>query len=519
MYLTAEARQEKVRRRQDEIDAQLQELVKQNLARQEDMINRHKDLNDKFRKRQEALRKRERDLLEREKILHERELSLKQQGRDAEENVSQGRQINDVGARPDDQPLRDPRKDLPTEHAKIVEDGPAALFPPSAVSPTTPYLPKTPHASPPPASPPPASPPPASSIPSSSPVQSPFPKPKPSNQDAGSGLSYSCIKCSRPDDQLMIACQNGKACLSRKWCQKGGGIHSGSDAWFHISHLGMTEAELYDFTKSKEDWYCPQCQRPTGNTDPDKYTMIKLRRQAETHEPKKPTTTKRCREEVAPDSKKPTNGEKSTKKSNRRKQVFWTNPLECSALIDSMRIAISTNAQTEQKYAQASELMWGRGFDRSPWQVKNKWNRALREEAQRQGVPEDRHEKAGRKLVTGVQSPAARKRKRQERRRALEESLVDERNTRNMEDMQDVDERNTRNMEEMQDVDERNTRNTEEMQDVDERNTRNMEEIQDQDEDEDGEGEEDDYEEEDDDDDDDEDDEEAEPMPKRQRFS
>ena len=437
---------------------------------QEDFLKRNNDLNDRYRKRKEALRRRERSLLEREKVLRERELSLKQQGRNAEENVSQGNQINDVGVHPNDQPLHNPKEDLPTKHPKIVEDGPNASFSPSAVSPTTPSLPKAP-----PASPPPASPPPTASIPPSSPVQTPCPQHEISTQEAPVDLSYSCIKCARPDDQLMIACQNGKACLSRKWCQTGGGIHSGSDAWFHISHLGMTEAALYEFTKSKEDWYCPMCKQPTEITDPDKYTMIKLRRQAETHDPKKPTTTKRCRQAVIPDYKKSTNGEKSTKKSNRRKPVLWTNPLECAALIDSMRTVIYANDQTERRYATASVLMLGRGFDRSPWQIKNKWNRELRKEAQRQGVPEDRHEKAGRKLVTGVQSPADRKRKREQEKRELEAAekrLVEEGNTKNMEEMEDED----------------------------------------------GEGEEDEYEF-DDDDDDDEDDEEGEPKPKRQRFS
>ena len=239
----------------------------------------------------------------------------------------------------------------------------------------------------------------------------------------------------------------------------------------------MTEEDLCEFTKSKEHWYCPMCQKPTENTNPDKYTMIKLRRQAETHDPKKPTTVRRCRQAVTPDSKTSTNGEKNTKKSNRRKSVLWRNPLECAALIDSMRTVIYANDQTERRYATASVLMLDRGFDRSPWQIKNKWNRELRKEAQRQGVPEDRHEKAGRKLVTGVQSPADRKRKREEQRRALEAAesrLVEKGNTKKMEMA---------------------------------------------DEDEDGEGEDEDYEEDNDDDDGDEDDEEGEPKPKKQRFS
>ncbi len=290
----------------------------------------------------------------------------------------------------------------------------------------------------------------------------------------------------------MIACQNGKACSSRYWGQRVGGVHSGNDAWFHISHLGMTEAGLHEFSKSKEDWYCPQCQQPIENTDPDKYTMIKLRRQAETRDPKNPTTTKRCRQALTTNSKKSANSEKTTKKSKRRKSVVWTNPLECSALIDSMRTIIYAKDQTERRYAKASELMLGRGFDRSPWQIKNKWNRELRKEAQRQGVPEDRHEKAGRKLVTGVQSPADRKRKREEKRRALEAAekrLVEEGNAK-------------KKVEEMEDEDGEG------------------EEEEDYEEHDDGEGEED-YEEhdDDDDDDDDEDDEEVEPKPKRQRFS
>lgn len=52
------------------------------------------------------------------------------------------------------------------------------------------------------------------------------------------------------------------------------------------------------------------------------------------------------------------------------------------------------------------------------------------------GVPEDRRPKAGRKLVTGVQNPADRKRKR-EIKRALGKSLVEKGNTKRMEEMQD----------------------------------------------------------------------------------
>lgn len=452
-----------MRRRQDELDAQLQDLMKHNLAKEKELIEREMEINDRFRERERAFRKREQDLHEREKVLRGLEFSLKQQGRNAEELVSQRGKLNDVGAWPNDQPLHDSQKDLPKKHAIVVEDGPNAFFPASAVSPTTPTLPKTPPVSipptsqPPPASPPPSSPPPTASIPSSGPTQSQCPQPEISTQDAANNLTYSCINCAKPDNQLMIACQNGKACLGRYWFQNRGGIHSGSDAWFHISHFGMEEAQLHELTKSQEDWYCPQCQKPTENTDsdeytmhddyrtpdadtpPDLYTMIKLHGRTKTHEPKKATTNKRRRQAATPDSKKSTNGEKSTKKSNRRKQAFWTNPLECAALIDSMRIVISSNDRTEQKFVTASSLMLERGFDRSRWQIKNKWNRELRKEGQRQGVPEDRRPKAGRKLVTGVQDPADRKRRREEARRALERSMFEKGNANMVEEMQDKD--------------------------------------------------------------------------------
>ena len=146
-----------------------------------------------------------------------------------------------------------------------------------------------------------------------------------------------------------------------------------------------------------------------------------------------------------------------------------------------MRTVIHANDQTEERYVKASKLMLGRGFDRSHHQIKNKWNRELRKEAQRQGVPEDRHEKAGRKLVTGVQSPADRKRKREEDRKALDAA-----------GMRLVEERNMK---------------------------KKVEEMDDHDGEDDGEGEEDeDYEEHEDEDDDDDDREEGEPKPKRQRF-
>ena len=94
-----------------------------------------------------------------------------------------------------------------------------------------------------------------------------------------------------------------------------------------------------------------------------------------------------------------------------------------------MRTVIETNDKTERRYETASALMLSRGFDRSRYQIKNKWNREMRKEARRQGLPEDRREKPGLKLVTGVQTPADRKRKREEKRkekeqqRALEEAL------------------------------------------------------------------------------------------------
>ena len=438
MYLTVEARQAKARKREDERNAQLRALAAHNLAKEAELIRREMDLNNKIRQRNQELRTKEKSLQEREESLRKRELNLKQQGRKAEEIMSQGKQIDDVGAQQKDQPLHGIQKTLPNKHAKLVEDGPSTFFPPPTVSPTTPSLPKDP----------PVLPPPTGSITSSGPAHSPRLQPEISTLDAANELSYSCIKCSKPDNELMIACQNGKACLSRFWFKNLGGIDSANDAWFHISHFNMTEAQLYKFTQSKEDWYCPQCQKPKENTDPDeyttpersmtpdtfmeldKYTIVKLRRmQTETHDPKKSTTTKRRRQAVTPDSKKSTNGEKSTKKSNRRKQRFWKDPRECQALIDSMRTVIETNDKTERKYLTASALMLSRGFDRSRYQIKNKWNREIRKEAQRQGVPEDRHEKPGLKLVTGVQTPADRKRKREEKReqkRALEMGLFED---------------------------------------------------------------------------------------------
>ena len=229
----------------------------------------------------------------------------------------------------------------------------------------------------------------------------------------------------------------------------------------------------------------------------DKYTIVKLRRmQTETHDPKKSTTTKRRRQAVTPDSKKSTNGEKSTKKSNRRKQRFWKDPFECQALIDSMRTVIETNDKTERKYLTASALMLSRGFDRSRYQIKNKWNREIRKEAQRQGVPEDRHEKPGLKLVTGVQTPADRKRKREgkrEEKRALLKGLFAEGSAKRMAETEEVDGK--------EDAEGEDCEQDAEGEDCEE----------------DAEGE--DAEEYIDDDDDDEDEEEGRPKPKRQRFS
>ncbi|KAK0515767.1 hypothetical protein JMJ35_001801 [Cladonia borealis] len=499
MYLTVEARQAKARKREDERNAQLRALAAHNIAKEAELTRREMELNNKIRQRNQELRAKEKSLQEREESLRKRELNLKQQGRKADEIVSQGKQIDDVGAQQKDRPLHGIKKPLPNKHAKLVENGPSTFFPPPTVSPTTPSLPKDP----------PVLPPPTGSIPSSGPALSPRLQPEISTLDAANELSYSCINCSKPDNELMIACQNGKACLSRFWSKNLGGIHSANDAWFHISHFNMTEAQLYEFTQSKEDWYCPQCQKPKERTDPDeyttpersmtpersltpdydKYTMIKLHgRQTKTHDPKKPTTTKRRRQAVIPDSKKSTNGEKSTKKSNRRKQRFWKDPRECQALIDSMRTVIETNDKTEQKYLTASALMLSRGFDRSRYQIKNKWNREIRKEAQRQGVPEDRHEKPGLKLVTGVQTPADRKRKREgkrEQKRALEMGLFGDGSAKRMAETEEED---------------------------------GEEDAEGEGCEQDAEGE--DYEEYDDDDDDDDDDEDEEgrPKPKRQRF-
>ena len=469
MYLTPESRQAISRKRQDERDAQLQDLAAHNLARTTELIRRETELNNKIRTRNQELRAKELRLQQREERLLERELNLKQQERNVEEK---GKQVEALRAQQNDRPFHGIQKDLLNKHAKLVKDGPNASLPRPAVSPTTPSLPKNPAVLPPP----------TGSIPSSGPAQLPCPQSEISTPDAANELTYSCIRCSKPDTHLMIACQNGKECRSRQWEPKNAGIHSGNDAWFHINHVGVTEAALYEFTKSKEDWYCQLCQGPIENTDPDeyttpertmtpdpfmeldKYTIVKLRRmqteshdhkkstttkrsrqtetddpqepttikrrrQTETPEPKKPNTTRRRRQAVTPDSKNSTNGEKSPKKSSRRKCRSWKDPLECQALIDSMRTVIETNDKTERRYETASALMLSRGFDRSRYQIKNKWNREMRKEARRQGLPEDRREKPGLKLVTGVQTPADRKRKREEKRkekeqqRALEEAL------------------------------------------------------------------------------------------------
>ena len=456
--MTLEARQKKVQKRRDTKTAELEDIRKDELERKAEGIREQSEFMRKLGKEKQDFRKKKRELVEREKKLRERELSLEQQEL-AVENESLRQIINDMAAYQHEQTLQ--QKDLPNGHALIVEDGPNAFGSPPWVSARTPSLPKTSPAT----SPLPTSPPPVASSPPSSPVQSPCHQPKIPSNNAANDLTYSCIKCTKPDNQLMIACQNRKECLSRKWGQGLGGIHSGSDAWFHISHLGITEANLYELTQSKEDWYCPLCQKPMDNTDPDedtmteprsprcqrpidKFELVKRRRQeaelrrqaellrqaetyelqkptttkrcreAETYEPQKPTTTKRRRRARTPKSKESTNSEKAPKKSNRRKQVRWTNPLERAALIDAMRTVIYAHDQTERRYVTASQLMLARGFDRSRHQIKNKWNRAVRDEAQRQGVPEDRHEKAGMKIVTGVQDPADRKRKRREEREA-----------------------------------------------------------------------------------------------------
>lgn len=120
------------------------------------------------------------------------------------------------------------------------------------------------------------------------------------------------------------------------------------------------------------------------------HTTTKRRREAETPDAQNPTTKKRSRRAQTPKPKESTNSEKFRKQLNRRKQVPWTNPLERAALIDAMKIVIRAHDQTEERYVTASEFMLGRGFDRSRYQIKNKWTRAVRDEAQRQRVPEEK---------------------------------------------------------------------------------------------------------------------------------
>ena len=428
MYLTVEARREKVQRRRDKMKAEYEYMMNA-------LLN-------EFEKERTALSIRERNVIEQETILRKIELDLKEREREVEARDPQRPKNADLRAQQQDRTPQDFQKDSPNGHALTVEDGPIIFCSPPPVSPRTPSFSNTL-----PATSPPTSPPPIASSPPSSPVHSPCHQPEKPSQDAANKILYSCIMCTKPDTDLMIGCQNRKACLSRHWGQGLGGINSGNDAWFHISHLGMTEATLLELARQNEDWYCPQCQKPTDNTDPDEDTMIdfpspqcqqptnkydeikrrreaeqaELRAQAEIHNPKPPTATKRRRQARTPKPKESTKSEDPPKKSNRRKQVRWTNPLERAALIDAMRTVIHAGDRTERRYLTASQLMLTRrGFDRSRYQIKNKWNRAVRHEAQKQGVPEDRHEKAGMKTITGIQDPAARQRKRQEEREELE---------------------------------------------------------------------------------------------------
>ena len=260
-------------------------------------------------------------------------------------------------------------------------------------------------------------------------------------------------------------------------------------------------------------------RRQTETDDPQEPTTTKRRKQTETPDPKKPTATRRRRQAITPDSKKSTKGEKTPKKSNRRKQRFWRDPLECQALIDSMRTAIETNDKTERKYVTASALMLSRGFDRSNFQIKNKWNREMRKEARRQGVPEDRREKPGLKLVTGVQTPADRKRKREEKqkekeqKRALQMALFAAGSAKRMAETEEDGEEEAKGENLEQDAEGEEIAEGEgnvEGEDAEE-------DAEGEDYDEDAEGEE--YEEYNDDDDDDEDEEEGTAKPKRQRFS
>ena len=257
-----------------------------------------------------------------------------------------------------------------------------------------------------------------------------------------------------------------------------------------------------------EEAFCQPCLSPVWDTVLSTHALLA----AETDDLQEPTTTKRRRRAVTPDSKKSTNDEKTPKKSNRRKCCRWKDPLECQALIDSMRTAIETNDKTERKYVMASALMLSRGFDRTRYQIKNKWNREMRKEARRQGVPEDRREKPGLKLVTGVQTPADRKRKREEKReeerkekeqkRALEMALFAAGSAKRMSETEEEE-------------GEENAKGEEDIEgEVD---AEGEEDAEGEDAEEDAEGEK--YVAYIDDDDDDEDEEEGTPKPKRQRFS
>ena len=454
-----EARREKVQKRRDNKQTESDVLQKDLLERVDEHVREHCKIVRKLADTETALIEKMREVDEREKKVRERELSLEDLGVKNEsltlENESLRQIIADMEAYQHNQTLQNSQKDLTHEHASIEEVGPIAFGAPTWAPAKTPSLSKTS-----PATSPASSPPPIASSPPSSPVHSPCHQPETPSQDAANKILHSCIMCTKPDTNLMIGCQNGKACLSRHWGQGLGGINSGDDAWFHINHLGMTEATLLELARQKEPWYCPQCQKPTDNTDLDEDTMteiptpqcqqpmdkfdrLKARRQAEqaelrrqaelraqaeirgqaeTHNPKPPNATKRRRQAQTPKPKEATKSEDPPKKSsNRRKQVRWTNPLERAALIDAMRTVILAGDRTERRYQTASQLMLTRsGFDRSRYQIKNKWNRAVRAEAQKQGVPEDRHKKADMKTITGIQDPAARQRKRQEEREELE---------------------------------------------------------------------------------------------------
>lgn len=254
--------------------------------------------------------------------------------------------------------------------------------------------------------------------------------------------TYSCRACRKPDDDMMIACDNNEA-------------HADDEHWHHFTCVDLTMK-----TVPNGEWFCPRCRlrredsddadhpgamengKPEGATQSAKQAAGESTKSISSN--KKATKTSRkgqasgdgdtdvpvqvkkdeskaCGSEMD-DSEKP-----KTPKKPVGKKDGWKNPLEDQRLIELLKelqadVDVDEKIRfSEKKWPVISNRMWERyGYERTPNSVKNHYSRDLRAKA---GYDErGQNHRNPDKMRTSVENPEERKRRRQAKAQAKKSS-------------------------------------------------------------------------------------------------